>query len=78
MGDFELKPNSFSGDGDEPPAEFRRDDGLGRNVLVSKCLNRNGVRESSVLLNKNASGHEIHERSRLPEVVVVVGELMLI
>lgn len=65
---------SFSGDDDEPVAEFLRELGLGR-TLVSKCRNLNGILplpHSSLLLllNKNAKGQEIQE---LP---VVVGELI--
>lgn len=67
---------SFSGDDDEPVAEFRREDGLGR-TFVSKCLNRSGIlpfplSSLLLLLNRNANGQLIQP----VEVPVVVGELM--
>lgn len=71
---------SFSGEEDEPVAEFLRELGLGR-TFVSKCLNLNGILpfpDSSLLLllNKKANGHEIHE---LPAVVgeFITTEVML-
>jgi hypothetical protein len=65
LGDFmATRPLfSLSGDGDDPPpdAELRRDEP----ILTSKCLNLNvtSFLVSSVLLNKKAKGHEIHDDS---------------
>jgi hypothetical protein len=58
-----VSPFSLSGEGELPPpdAEFLRDDP----ILTSKCLKRNvtSFLDSSVLLNKNANGHEIQDES---------------
>jgi hypothetical protein len=64
FGDFDsMIPFSLSGDGELPPpdAEFLRDDP----IRTSKCRNRSVTSffGSSVLLNKNANGHEIHDDS---------------
>lgn len=51
---------SLSGEGVLPPvAEFLREDPM----RTSKCRNLKVLLESSVLLNKNASGHEIQDDS---------------
>lgn len=64
FGDFDsVSPFSLSGDEElaPPDAEFRRDEP----ILTSKWRKRNvtSLFGSSVLLNKNASGHEIQEDS---------------
>lgn len=63
-GDFvNIVPFSLSGEGELPPpdAELRRDDP----IRTSKWRKRNVTSffESSVLLNRNANGHEIQEDS---------------
>jgi hypothetical protein len=64
LGDFvATRPFSLSGDGEDPPpdAELRREEP----IFTSKCLNLNvtSFLVSSVLLNKKAKGHEIHDDS---------------
>lgn len=59
-----LIPSSFSGDGEDPVPELRREDELGR-TRVSKWRKRNGILlvepSSLLLLNKNANGQLIHD-----------------
>lgn len=62
FGDFNIKvPFSLSGEGELPPpdAEFLREDP----ILTSKWRKRSVELVSSVLLKRNANGHEIHDDS---------------